>query len=260
MPSDTPLIDSGWEHLYPERYLSEYYSTVTPDEHMALEFMVRFLQQKAIPGQGSILDFGCGPTVHRSIAAAPYASSITMADLLPANLAAVRAWLSQTPGAHNWHQYTTKILSVEGLAAPTADQVVAREDMTRTRVQSVRHCDVLENPPLSGEPDQKFDLVIAGFCLEVAVSDAKSFRKALLNVLSLVARGGIIVVMGLHRCSTYTVNGEWNACYPVDSGEVVDGFKEAGCSDIEMQIGKVPELAPAGYTEVFFGGARRTSD
>jgi hypothetical protein len=259
MPSDTPLVDSGWEHLYPEGYLREYYSTVTPDEHLVLEFLVHFLQRKGVPGQGSVLDFGCGPTVHRAIAAAPHASSITMADLLPANLGAVSAWLSRTSGAHNWHPYTTKILSVEGLAAPTADQLVAREELTRTRVQSVRECDVLKDPPLSGDPEQRFDLVIAGFCLEVAARDAKSFHKALLNVLSLVAPGGIIVVMGLHRCSTYTVNGEWHACYPVDGAEVVDAFQGVGSADIEMRIGEVPELAPAGYTQVFFGGARLPS-
>jgi hypothetical protein len=249
----------GWEHLYPERYLQEYYSTVTPDEHLALEFLVHLLQQKGVPGRGSVLDFGCGPTVHRAIAAAPHASSITMADFLPANLAAVSAWLSQTPGAHDWRPYTTKILSVEGSTAPAADQVVAREDMTRKRVHSVLACDVRKDPPLSGGSEQRFDLVIAGFCLEVAVSDAESFHKALLNVLSLVAPGGIGIIMGLYRCSTYTVNGEWHACYPVDRGEL-EGFQEAGFSDIEMQIGEVPELAPAGYTQVFFGGARRPSD
>jgi hypothetical protein len=249
----------GWEHLYPERYLSEYYSTVTPDEHLVLEFLVHFLQQKGVPGQGSVLDFGCGPTVHRVIAAAPHASSITMADLLPANLAAVSAWLSRTPGAHDWHPYTTKILSVEGSSAPTAEQVVAREDMTRLRVQSVRQCDVRKDPPLSGDSEHRFDLVIAAFCLEVAVGDAKSFLQALLNVLSLVAPGGSVVVMGLHRCSRYTVNEEWHACYPVDSREVANGFRQAGFSDIEMQIGEVPELAAAGYTEVFFGSARRPS-
>src|SRR5262245_9549662 len=114
MPSDTPLVDSSWEHLYPERYLREYYSTVTPDEDLVLAFLVRLLRQKGVPGQGSVLDFGCGPTVHRAITAAPHASSITMADLLPANLGAVNAWLGQTPGAHNWHEYTAKILSLEG--------------------------------------------------------------------------------------------------------------------------------------------------
>jgi hypothetical protein len=39
----------------------------------------------------------------------------------------------------------------------------------------------------------------------------------------------------------------------------VNGFKEVGCSNIEMQIGEVPELAPVGFTEVFFGHARRPS-
>jgi nicotinamide N-methyltransferase/methyltransferase len=135
-----------------------------------------------------------------------------MADLLPSNLGAVNAWLSQAPAAHNWHLYTTKILSLEGSAAPTADQVAAREDLTRTRMQSLCQCDVLKDPPLSGDSEQTFDLVIAGFCLEVAVNDAASFHKAVLNVLSLVAPGGIGVVMGLHRCSRYTVNAEWHAC------------------------------------------------
>jgi len=259
MSPDIPLVDSGWQHLYPEEYLREYYSTVTPDEHLVLELLVHLLQQNGVPGEGSVLDFGCGPTVHRAIAAAPYASSITMADLLPANLRAVDAWLSQTPGAHDWRPYTTKILSIEGSATPTVDQVVAREDLTRTRVQSVRLCDVRKDPLLSGDAEQRFDLVIAGFCLEVAVSDATSFHTALLHVLSLVAAGGIGIVMGLHRCSTYTVNGEWHACCAVDSGEVADRFKEVGFSEIEMQIGEVPELASVGYSEVFFGSARRPS-
>jgi NNMT/PNMT/TEMT family len=148
---------------------------------------------------------------------------------------------------------------LEGSAAPTDDQVVAREALTRTRVQSVRPCDVLQDPPMSGDPDQRFDLVIAGFSLEVAVSDTEGFHKALLNVLSLVSPGGVAVVMGLSRCSAYLLNGYWHACYAVDPREVAEAFEEARFFDVDIQIREVPQLAPAGYSEVFFGSATRPS-
>jgi S-adenosylmethionine/arginine decarboxylase-like enzyme len=254
------LIGAGWEELYPEGYLREYYTTVTPDERLALEYLVQLLQRKGVPGQGSVVDFGCGPTVHRAIAVSPFANRITMADLLPANLAAIGAWLEKTRAAHSWDDYTAHILSIEGTATPTFDQINTREELTRKRIHSVSLCDALTDPPMSGSVQRKFDLVIAGFCLEVAATDVASYRQALLNVLSLVSPGGIAVVMSLCGSSAYRVGSYYHVCYPVEIRDVMDGFSLAGLTDIDIQTQAVPELSPLGYSQVLLASASRPLD
>ena len=61
-----------------------------------------------------VLEYGCGPTLHRAIAATRYAFRIDMADWLPDNLLQVREWLTATAANTDWNRFTHYILGREG--------------------------------------------------------------------------------------------------------------------------------------------------
>src|SRR5262245_9689432 len=91
---------SNWSEYFPDGYLREYYVEVATDERKALRYLVDLLSSEG--GFDRMLDFGCGPTVHRAIAASECVRQITMADILPQNLEAIRSWVDKVPGHHDW--------------------------------------------------------------------------------------------------------------------------------------------------------------
>jgi hypothetical protein len=92
-------------------YFKTYYSEVVlPDEQVVLAYQIETLKRIEHPfGRG--LEYGCGPTLHRAIAASRYAFRIDMADWLPDNLAQVREWVNSTGANCDWNRFTDYILA-----------------------------------------------------------------------------------------------------------------------------------------------------
>lgn len=78
--------------------------------------------------------FGVGPTLHHVFLAATVASEIHLAEFLPANLVEVERWLAGEDDAHDWRPFVAYTLQCEGVTSPTAEQIRAREEMTRSKV------------------------------------------------------------------------------------------------------------------------------
>ncbi len=95
-------------------YFQTYYSEVVlPDEQAVLAYQIDVLRAaRARFGRG--LEYGCGPTMHRAIAAAKYAFRIDMADWLADNLAEAREWLCADDAAPEWKRFTRYVLACEG--------------------------------------------------------------------------------------------------------------------------------------------------
>ena len=98
-------------------YFQTYYSEVVlPDEQAVLAYQIDVLRAaRARFGRG--LEYGCGPTMHRAIAAAKYAFRLDMADWLADNLAEAREWLCADESAPEWKRFTRYVLACEGHAA-----------------------------------------------------------------------------------------------------------------------------------------------
>jgi len=88
-------------------YFDTYYSEVVlPDEQAVLAYQIDVLKAaRARFGRG--LEYGCGPTLHRAIAASKYAFRIDMADWLAENLAEAREWLCADVSAPEWQRFTS---------------------------------------------------------------------------------------------------------------------------------------------------------
>ena len=87
---------SPWTTWQADDYYRDYYGAdVKPDEREAIRFQVEFLRNRAhLP---SAVEYGCGPTLGRALAASSYVRSLHMADRLERNLAKVRQWASGDP-------------------------------------------------------------------------------------------------------------------------------------------------------------------
>ena len=103
-------------------YFQTYYSEVVlPDEQAVLAYQIDVLRAaRARFGRG--LEYGCGPTLHRAIAAAKYAFRIDMADWLADNLAEAREWLCADDSAPEWKRFTRYVLACEGQSQPSNSQ------------------------------------------------------------------------------------------------------------------------------------------
>src|SRR5689334_5910567 len=106
---------SAWESWRPAEYLQEYCHQVELDDQEAIRFQIEFLRRagRIFP---RALEYGCGPTLMRAIAAASYVESLDMADHLDVNLRHVRRWASGDPQADDWSRFTEYVLRCEGIA------------------------------------------------------------------------------------------------------------------------------------------------
>ena len=134
-------------------YFQTYYSEVVlPDEQAVLAYQIDVLRAaRARFGRG--LEYGCGPTMHRAIAASKYAFRIDMADWLADNLAEAREWLCADDSAPEWKRFTRYVLACEGHSRPNNARVVQREAQTRKVVRGLYVSDARLRQPLG--PDAR---------------------------------------------------------------------------------------------------------
>jgi hypothetical protein len=88
----TTLKIAAWKSWRPAEHFQEYFDhRVEPDEQAAIPFQIEFLRRagRAYP---RALEYGCGPTLMRALAASAYVWSLDMADRLEDNLRRVRLW------------------------------------------------------------------------------------------------------------------------------------------------------------------------
>ena len=103
-------------------YFQTYYSDVVlPDEQAVLAYQIDVLRAaRARFGRG--LEYGCGPTLHRAIAASKYVFRMDMADWLADNLAEAREWLCADDSTPEWKRFTRYVLACEGHLRPSSTQ------------------------------------------------------------------------------------------------------------------------------------------
>lgn len=249
-------INPNWQKFYPQGYLKEYYSEVAQDEKICINHLIHLFKKY---GKGkSFLEFGCGPTVHRAICASSSVKSIVMGDYLKSNINAVKTWLKNKKNSHNWNNYTEYILKKEGENKISLKDIKDREEKTRKLVKKVISVNALKDKPL-GSNHQKFDIVLAGFCLEVAGKDKAHFRGAVRNTLSLVEPGGLGIVMSLYNCSAYKIGDKFFKCYAVQKDDLKTVFKNSSFKNVKIEIKNAPEHKNQGYTAMIFASGRKQS-
>jgi SAM-dependent methyltransferase len=200
---------SRWNAWRPDEYVREYLGQhVAADEQAAIPFQVDFLRG-ARRRYANALEYGCGPTLMRAIACAPYVGSLDMADRLDATLRHVQRWISGERSADDWQKFTEYVLRCEGVGAPTCHDILAREQCTRRVVAGLLHTDARARYALGPGRIGHYDLLVSSFCLDCISGSQAVWRRCLRNVFAVLKPGGAFVLMSLEACRAYRVGDCW---------------------------------------------------
>ena len=188
--------------IFPLKHLHHFYNTVSLD---------RTLQPSA--AGLTILDFGCGPIPIYQISASMFASEIVMAEYTEKNSLFLQQWLSRDAAAHDWSPFFD--LVVREWEGKTERDAREREDLVRSTIKAVVHCDITRDPPIADMYKGPYDVVFSSLCLEVASKTEEEYTAGVAKLASLVKPGGKLVLYG--ACSRSEYSGEHSAFYSVGS-------------------------------------------
>jgi hypothetical protein len=259
--SSAPLVADYSEWQARDYYQTYYSEVVLPDEKVVLDYQLQVMQRS---GQrfGRALEYGCGPTLHRAIAAAPYAFRIDMSDWLAGNLSAVRDWLAADADNDDWTRFTRFILASEKRRRIDTARIRQREQQTRKVVRGLYVSDARWRHPLGRERDAFYDLLVSGFCLDAISADKRVWRRCMRNVLSMVAPGGTVILHFLHRCRAYKVGNRLFPGANLSVDDVARALGEAGFTSdtVDVQVIPCPDNAEYGYAGILTASAVRGPD
>jgi len=236
-------------------YFQTYYSEVVlPDEQAVLAYQIDVLRAaRARFGRG--LEYGCGPTLHRAIAASKYAFRIDMADWLAENLSEARDWLCADESAPEWKRFTRYVLACEGHARPSNARVIQREVQTRKVVRGLYVSDARLRQPLGATREGFYDLIMTGFCIDAISSDRAVWRRCMRNVTSMLQPGGTFIIHALHQCKAYKCGDGSNLTIDdMRDAMLANGFI---LSSIDVQVIPCPDNAMYGYSGILTASARK---
>jgi hypothetical protein len=240
-------------------YFETYYSEVVlPDEQVVLAYQVEALRRIEHKfGRG--LEYGCGPTLHRAIAASRHAFRIDMADWHPYNLAQVRQWLDSPAPNDDWRRFTHYILTCEG-ECPDERRVERREEQTRKVIRNLHVSDARWTHPLGPERLGFYDLMISGFCLDAISSDKEIWRGCMHNVLSMLCEGGLLILHSLYRCKAYKVGERMFPGADLSEDDLVAALCDSGFArpSIDIHVIPCPENGLYGYSGILVASARKS--
>ncbi|MCS6947959.1 MAG: NNMT/PNMT/TEMT family class I SAM-dependent methyltransferase [Steroidobacteraceae bacterium] len=240
-------------------YYDTYYSqTILPDEQAVLAYQVSAMVQAGGCFEHA-LEYGCGPTLHRAIAAAGYTRHIDMSDWLADNLIAVRDWVEAGANNTDWRRFTAYILALEGNPLAGRAELRARENRTRSAIRALYVSDARWSDPLGPQHRGFYDLIVSGFCLDAVSSDKAVWRTCMHNVLSTMRPGGTVVLHFLHECRAYKCGARLFPAANLTVDDVAESLRAEGFArgSIDVQVIACPDNAQFGYTGILTASARK---
>jgi hypothetical protein len=255
--SASPAV-ADYSQWQAQAYFKTYYSEVVlPDEQVVLAYQIDTLKRVEHKFSRG-LEYGCGPTLHRAIAAARYAFRIDMADWLPDNLTEVQAWVNSTGRNDDWNRFTAYILACEG-EPPDARRIERREEQTRKVIRNLHVSDARWRHPLGPDGQGFYDLLVSGFCLDAVSSDKRVWHRCMCNVLSTLHEGGLLILHSLYRCRAYKVGDRMFPGADLSEDDLVESLTANGFtrSSIDVHVIPCPDNAQYGYAGILVASARK---
>ena len=250
---------ANYSEWRPRDYYDTYYSQVIlPDEHAVLSFQISALRSAGRRFERA-LEYGCGPTLHRAIAASGYVNRIDMSDWLADNLVAVSEWVAADGQNQDWRRFTQYALALEGNPGAGNAECLAREERTRRSIRGLYLSDARWRDPLGTRHRGFYDFLISGFCLDAISDDKAVWRNCMQNVLSMVASQGLVVLHFLNRCTAYKCGPRLFPGADLSVDDVRDALQDEGFenSSIDVQLIPCPDNEEFGYTGILTASARK---
>lgn len=257
-------FDHDWR---PEPYLHEYYTQVQHDEEITLGFLIE--AARLIGDVPVLLDFGCGPTVHRLFPFAGTAATIEVADYLPRNLHAVQRWINGDADAWDWSAFAAHTLRIELRRTPMRWEVDDRQAAVRERVTAFHVADARRRRPLATRAPRQLDeggvlvvgypVVLCCFCPDSITSDRGEWQRCTANIASLVAPGGWLVLVALRNTVAYRIGEMMFPSAAVSEDDVATVLEATGFDRHATWITTAGDVAGAerGYDSVLLAVSRR---
>jgi hypothetical protein len=250
---------SRWATWCAQEYYEHYYAgSVLRDDREVLRHHIAYLAAagRTFP---AALEYGCGPTLLRAIAAARYVECLDMADRLDDNLACVSRWVNKEKQAHDWTPFTAEVLRSEGVAHPDAATVAAREELTRRVVGRLFITDARDRHPLSKYRVGSYDLVITGYCLDCLSASKRVWARCMRNVLSLLRPGGSLVLCALNRSRAFRTGGTWFPAANIGRDDLFATLRTNGfdAGSIAIERHDFPEHRASGYEAILLATASK---
>jgi hypothetical protein len=253
------LKTSPWDTWQAADYYRDYYGPeVQPDELEAMRFQVEFLRSTGRTFATAV-EYGCGPTLGRAIAASDYVRSLHMADRLESNLARVRQWASGDRDADDWSASTRYVLQCEGVTRPGPGDVQAKERLTRKVMTDFLLTDARQRYPLGQEREGCYDLLLTGFCVDCLSRSQAVWRKCQANVFTLLKGGGSFLVAALRRCKGYRVGERWFPASDIDRADLEAALLRCGADPAFLHVEErnLPSHASQGYHGILLASGRK---
>ncbi|XP_042144333.1 indolethylamine N-methyltransferase-like [Ixodes scapularis] len=175
----------------------------------------------------TLLEVGAGPIAWYSFMSSSRFSDIVLSDLVEDNRMELTKWLVKSEDAIDWTSRAEQVAALEGYSDVKKGALDIME-RTRSSIRKVVPCNVLEPGVLPEEHGEAFDVVLSCNCLESATVDHQSFRRAVLNVGSLVKPGGLLVLGGMGGLDSYFMGNADFIMANVTSDVVKEAVTDAG--------------------------------
>lgn len=240
----------------PHAYLSEYYSTVDPDERRTIAYFVDAFA-RIEPGQ-RVLIYGVGPTLHHVFLAAEKASEIHLAEYLPDNLREIELWLARDPRAHDWRPFVRYTLQCEGAEAPSDADVAAREELVRRKITRLLAADLRRPAALGPGAADPYDVVVSAYCADSATGDRTQWQVFMQRICALARPGGMLLIAALRDTSFYLVGGKMFPSACLSERDLYAALeRQCGPGDLAVEVGQLGAPDAKGYCSILLARGRR---
>lgn len=116
--------------------------------------------------------------------------------------------------------------------------------MMRSKIKNILSCDIRQENILESKENGVFyDAIISCKCIEVCFTDYNGYCEAAKKLTSLLAKSGILFLMGDIECSFYKVAGQTFPVLKLTSEQIELAFKNAGMSEFTWFINEKPSYA-----------------
>jgi nicotinamide N-methyltransferase/methyltransferase len=213
-----------------KKYLTSYYSEVTPNYMFYIGGLVRAVKNHAslLHAGSKALDFGGGPSLWPSFLLAQYVDEIQFCDYTESNLHAVQAWLDRSSNAHDWTTFFRYILQTH---QTSDDELSNWENRLRKVLNNIplSRCDVNDpNCPILSSSSNQYDIIVTCECLDVACQTIDAFKNAVRQLVRLLKPGGLLVILAAIDCSFYMVGNQRFTGLPLNEKLIREALQEAG--------------------------------